>query len=84
MTDSDEISPFLELRNYKCAFNKNRDRFKILVTESLCWRLFIMLVILSVSNRSPTFQSCQQHISSAASVTNIDKQIARAASAEVN
>ena len=31
-----------------------------------------MLVFLIVLNRSPTFQSCHQHISSPTSVTNID------------
>ena len=43
------------------------DRFKMLVTESFYWRLFRYEF-----NRSPTSQTCHQHIASPTSVTNID------------
>ena len=66
-----------------CWWLYDGDWFKMLVTESLCWWLFSLcwwfsLCIKSVTNilnRSPTSQSCHQHIWSPTSVTNIDVTI---------
>ena len=63
-----------------CWWLYDGDWFKMLVTESLCWWLFSLcwwfsLCIKSVTNilnRSPTSQTCHQHIWSPTSVTNID------------
>ena len=51
----------------------------MLVTESLCWRLFSLCwwfsqcikSITNILNRSPASQTCHQHIWSPTSVTNI-------------
>ena len=52
------------------------DRFKIFVTKSYCWRLFLLCCwFLSALNRSTTSQSCNQHISSPTSAKNIDVAI---------
>ena len=56
------------------------DIFKMLVAESLCWRLFSLgwwfsqciKSITNILNRSPTSQTCHQRIWSPTSVTNID------------
>ena len=54
------------------------DRFEMSVAESLCWRLFSLCWwitngdFLNVLNRSPTSQTCHQHIWSQTSVSNID------------
>ena len=55
----------------------------MLVAESLCWRLFSLCrwfsqcikSVASILNRSPTSQTCHQHIWSSTSVTNIDVTI---------
>ena len=45
------------------------DRFRILVAESLCWRLFSFVgKIFNVFNRSPISQKCHQHFWSLTSV----------------
>ena len=52
----------------------------MLVAQSLCWRLFFVMLVLSqgfksvtnILNRSPTSQTCHQHIWSPTSDTNID------------
>ena len=56
------------------------DWFQMLVAESLCWRLFSLYwwfsqcikSVTNILNRSPTSQTCDQHIWSPMSVTNID------------
>ena len=56
------------------------DRFQMLVAESLYWRLFSLCwwvsqcikSVTNILNRSPTSQTCHQHIWPLTSVTNID------------
>ena len=56
------------------------DWFQMLVAESLCWRLFTLcwwfsqciISVTNILNRSPTSQTCHQHIWSPTTVTNID------------
>ena len=56
-----------------CWWLYEGDWFEMLVTESLCWRLFRYVDdFLNVLNRSPTSKTCHQHIWSQTSVTNID------------
>ena len=56
-----------------CWWLYDGDWFEMLVAEWLCWRLFRYVSdFLNVLNRSPTSQTCHQHIWSPTSVTNID------------
>ena len=63
-----------------CWWFYDSDRFKMLVTESLCWRLFSLCwwfsqcikSVTNILNWSPTSHTCHQHIWSPTSVTNID------------
>ena len=60
-----------------CWWIYDGDWFQMLVAESLCWRFFSLCWWFSKSftnilNRSPTSQTCHQHIWSPWSVTNID------------
>ena len=49
------------------------DKFQMLVTESLCWWFSLCNNSdISILNRSPTSQTCHQHIWSPTSVINID------------
>ena len=51
----------------------NGDWFQMLIAESLCWRLSQCIKsVTNILNRSPTFQTCHQHIWSPTSVTNIN------------
>ena len=54
-----------------CWWLNDCDWFQMLMTESLCWRRYVG-DFLNVLNLSPTSKSCQQHIWSPTSVTNID------------
>ena len=65
------------LETMLCCWLYDGDRFKILVTESICnilnvVTLFIILLIFNMLNRSPASQCCHQHISSSTFVANID------------
>ena len=61
-----------------CWWLYDGDRFEMLVAESLCWRLFSLCWwfsrfikwVTNILNRSPTSQTCNQHIWSPTSVTN--------------
>ena len=55
-----------------CWWFYDGDRFKNSVTEFICWRLFYAGDFFNVLNRSPTSETCHQHISSPTSATNID------------
>ena len=63
-----------------CWWFYDGDRFKMSVTESLCWRLFPLCwwffqcikSVTNILNRSPTSQTYHQYILSPTSVTNID------------
>ena len=63
-----------------CWWLYDGDWFEMLVAESLCWRLFSLCwwfsqcikSVTNILNRSPTSQTCHQHIWSPTSVTNID------------
>ena len=63
-----------------CWWLYDGDRFEMLVTESLCWWFFSLCwwffqcikSVTNILNRSPTSQTCHQHIWSPTSVTNID------------
>ena len=63
-----------------CWWLYDGDWFEMLVAESLCWRLFSLCwwfsqcikSVINIFNRSPTSQTCHQHIWSPTSVTNID------------
>ena len=63
-----------------CWWLYGGDSFEMLVTESLCWRLFLLCwwfsqyikSVTNILNRSPTSQTCHKHIWSPTSVTNID------------
>ena len=67
-----------------CWWLYDDDWFQILVAEYLCWRLFSLCwwfsqcikSVTNILNRSPTFQTCEQHIWSPTSVTNIDVTVA--------
>ena len=63
-----------------CWWLYDGDWFEMLVAESLCWWLFSLCwwfsqcikSVTNILNRSPTSQTCHQHIWSPTSVTNID------------
>ena len=63
-----------------CWWLYDGDWFHMLVTESLCWRLFSLCwwfshcikSVANILNRSPTSKTCYQLIWSQTSATNID------------
>ena len=63
-----------------CWWLYDGDWFQMLVAESLYWRLFSLFwwvsqcikSVTNILNRSPTSQTCHQHIWSPTSVANID------------
>ena len=63
-----------------CWWLYDGDWFEILLTKSLCWWIFSLCwwfsqcikLVINILNRSPTSQTCHQHIWSPKSITNID------------